>query len=121
MRVKVTRSPNPKKKFRVTLEDGRTVDFGARGYSDYTKHKTPSRMRSYVLRHGGRVPKRIIAERDSKKIQDMMLDVNSSDKEDWKLSGIDGAGFWSRWYLWSFPTFQGVEKFMTKRFKLEFV
>lgn len=53
MRVKIIRSPNPKKKFRATLEDGRTVDFGASGYSDYTKHKNPSRMRSYVLRHGG--------------------------------------------------------------------
>ena len=116
MRVKIVRSPDRKKKFRAVLEDGRTVDFGASGYSDYTKHKNPSRMRSYVLRHGGRVPKRIIAEREPKKIQDMMLDVTSSDKEDWKLSGIDGAGFWSRWYLWSFPTFEGVRKFMKKRF-----
>ena len=116
MRVKIPRSPNPKKKFRATLEDGRTVDFGARGYSDYTKHKNPSRMRSYVLRHGGRIPKSIIAERDPKKIQDKMLNIDGSDKENWKMSGIDGAGFWSRWYLWSFPTFQGVEKFMSKRF-----
>ena len=69
MRVKITRSPNPIKKFRATLEDGRTVDFGARGYSDYTKHKNPSRMRSYVLRHGGHVPRQTIEERDPKKIQ----------------------------------------------------
>ena len=52
MRVKIVRSPDPKKKFRAILESGKTVDFGARGYSDYTKHKTPSRMRSYVLRQG---------------------------------------------------------------------
>jgi hypothetical protein len=45
-----------------------------------------------------------------------MLNVDRSDKENWKMSGISGAGFWSRWYLWSFPTFQGVEKFMKKRF-----
>jgi hypothetical protein len=121
MQVKITRSPDRKKKFRATLEDGRTVDFGASGYSDYTKHKTPSRMRSYVLRHGGRVPRRIIAERDPKKIQTMMLDVNSSDKEDWKISGIDGAGFWSRWYLWSYPDFEGVKKFMSKRFGIKFI
>jgi hypothetical protein len=119
MQVKITRSPDRKKKFRATLEDGRTVDFGASGYSDYTKHKTPSRMRSYVLRHGGRVPKRIIAERDPKKIQTMMFGVNSSDKEDWKISGIDGAGFWSRWYLWSYPDFEGVKKFMSKRFGIK--
>jgi len=118
MRVKIVRSPDRKKKFRAILEDGRTVDFGASGYSDYTKHKNPSRMRSYVLRHGGRVPKRTIAEREPDKIQNMMLDVTSSDKENWKLSGIGGAGFWSRWYLWSFPTFEGVEKFMSERFGL---
>jgi hypothetical protein len=121
MNVKIVRSPDRKKKFRAILGDGRTVDFGASGYSDYTKHKTPSRMRSYVLRHGGRVPRRIIAERDPKKIQTMMLDVNSSDKEDWKISGIDGAGFWSRWYLWSYPDFEGVKKFMSKRFGIKFV
>ena len=120
MRVKIIKSPNSKKKFRAVLEDGRTVDFGASGYSDYTKHKNPSRMRSYVLRHGGRVPKRTIAERDPKKIQDMMLGVTFSDKENWGISGINGAGFWSRWYLWSYPSFEGVEKFMSKRFGITF-
>jgi hypothetical protein len=43
------------KKFRVTLGDGRKVDFGGRGYTDYTKHKDPLRMRRYVQRHGGNV------------------------------------------------------------------
>ena len=120
MRVKIVRSPDPKKKFRAILEDGKTVDFGARGYSDYTKHKTPSRMRSYVLRHGGQIPKRIIAERDPRKIQNMMLSVDKSDKENWKMSGINSAGFWSRWYLWSFPSLGGVEKFMSKKFGITF-
>ena len=120
MRVKITRSPNPKKKFRATLEDGRTVDFGARGYSDYIKHKSPSRMRSYVLRHGGQIPKSTKAERSPKKIQNRMLAVTLSDKEDWKMSGINSAGFWSRWYLWSFPSFREVEKFMSKKFGLVF-
>lgn len=54
MRVKIRRSPNPRKKFRATLEDGRFVDFGARGYSDYTKHKNPSRKKAYLLRHGAK-------------------------------------------------------------------
>lgn len=121
MYVKVIRSPDRKKKFRAILGDGRTVDFGASGYSDYTKHKTPSRMRSYVLRHGGRVPKRTIAERDPARIQKMMLDVNSSDKEDWKITGIDGAGFWSRWYLWSYPEIEGVKKFMLRRFGIKII
>jgi hypothetical protein len=102
--VKIIRSPDRKKKFRAILGDGRTVDFGA-----------------YVLRHGGRVPRRTTAERDPKKIQTLMLSVNSSDKEDWKISGIDGAGFWSRWYLWSYPDFESVKKFMSRRFGIKFV
>ena len=119
--VKIIKSPNSKKKFRAILQDGRTVDFGSSGYSDYTKHKEPSRMRSYVRRHGGRVPKRAIDETDPKKIQTMMLNVKSSDKENWKISGIDSAGFWSRWYLWSFPDFKSVKKFMSNEFKIKFV
>ena len=116
MLVKITRSPNRTKKFRAILPDGRTVDFGARGYSDYTKHKNPSRMRSYVLRHGGNIPKSIIAERDQSRIHKRMLGINTSDKEQWMLSGIDTAGFWSRWYLWSQPTFPEVRRFMANRF-----
>jgi len=119
MRVKITRSPIQTKKFRVILPDGRTVDFGASGYSDYTKHKNPSRMRSYVLRHGGNVPKSIIKERDPKKIHKRMLTVDASDKEQWLLGGVATAGFWSRWYLWSQPTFPEVRAFMTRRFGIK--
>jgi hypothetical protein len=121
MQVKVIRSPNRKKKFRALLEDGRTVDFGASGYSDYTKHETPTRMRSYVLRHGGRIPRSVIAERDPKKIQEKMLKIDYSFSENWGISGIGGAGFWSRWYLWSHPNFEDVKKFMSKRFGIKIV
>ena len=47
-RVRLKKSPRFDKKFRVTFENGKIVDFGARGYSDYTIHKNPIRMRSYV-------------------------------------------------------------------------
>ena len=121
MRVKIIRSPNTTKKFRAILEDGRTVDFGASGYSDYTKHKNPSRMRSYVLRHGGQIPRRIVAERNPAMIHRMMRNVDRSDKEDWKLSGIGGAGFWSRWYLWSQPNFGDVNRFILQRFGIKII
>ena len=121
MHVKIVRSPDRKKKFRAILGDGRTVDFGASGYSDYTKHKNPSRMRSYVLRHGGQIPKRVVAEREPAMIHRMMRNIDKSDREDWKLSGIGGAGFWSRWYLWSQPTIPGVQRFMSKRFGIKFI
>jgi len=53
-------------------------------------------------------------------IHRMMRDIDKSDKEDWKLSGIGGAGFWSRWYLWSQPTIPEVQRFMAKRFGIKF-
>jgi len=51
----------------------------------------------------------------------MMLNIDRSDKENWKMSGINGAGFWSRWYLWSFPDMKDVKKFMKKRFNIQIV
>ena len=97
MRVKIIRSPNRKKKFRAILNNGRTVDFGATGYSDYTKHKNPSRMRAYVSRHGG------------------------SGTQDWSMSGINTPGFWSRWYLWSRPSIEESREFMSRKFGIKFV
>ena len=46
MKVRLQKSPLFNKKYRVTFENGRVVDFGAKGYSDYTKHGNPLRMRS---------------------------------------------------------------------------
>ena len=120
MRVKVTRSPKSTKKFRATLEDGSTVDFGARGYSDYTLHKNPLRMRSYVSRHGGKIPMKTKSEENSKSVHNMMKNITLSSKENWKISGIKTAGFWSRWYLWSDPTIKGAKSIMKKKFGIIF-
>ena len=48
MKVILKKSPNPKKKFRVMFGSGGHVDFGGKGYSDYTIHKDPSRMKRYL-------------------------------------------------------------------------
>ena len=45
MKIILKKSPNKKKKFRVIFPDDSHVDFGAAGYSDYTKHKNPDRMK----------------------------------------------------------------------------
>ena len=55
----------------------KTLHFGAKGYSDYTKHKNRSRMHRYETRHRSR--------------------------ENWKKSGLETAGFWSKWILWNKP------------------
>lgn len=113
MKVRLVKSPNPMKKFRVILEDGRKVDFGGRGYTDYTIHKDPMRMRLYVQRHGGTVPR---GDRD---VHRRMLRVARSDRERWGLNGIATAGFWSRWLLWSQPSLDAAKKYMSRRFNIE--
>ena len=93
MIIILKKSPNIKKKFRVVFADGKYVDFGAKGYSDYTIHKDPKRMKRYLQRHRSR--------------------------ENWTKSGIDTAGFWSRWLLWSEPSLPKAKTFMEKKFQIK--
>ena len=53
----------------------KTIHFGSAGMSDYTLNKNPEQMNRYIDRHKKR--------------------------ENWDISGILTAGFWSRWLLWS--------------------
>ena len=94
MKLKITRSPNPNKKFRV-YGDGWHTDFGARGYSDYTKHKDPTRKQRYITRHATR--------------------------ENWTRSGIKTAGFWSRWFLWEKPSTRLAKRAIETKFKVAIV
>jgi hypothetical protein len=71
-------------KWRATFPNGRSVNFGLRGYSDYTIHKDHSRMLRYLTRHVKR--------------------------ENWSPSGRYKAGFWSRWLLWSRPSLNGAAR-----------
>lgn len=80
------KSDKPDKKYYVELADSPTsrrkrVYFGAAGMNDYTKWgklERDERKRLYIQRHQA--------------------------KEDWTRSGMDTAGFWSRWILWNKPT-----------------
>ena len=117
--MRLIRSPKKQKKFRVILDDGRTVDFGQKGFSDYTIHKDAERMRRYVDRHGATIPQSTSRLTDPKKIQNAMLRVNRSSKEDWKDPST--AGFWSRWLLWSFPTRAEAVRFINKKFGFKLV
>ena len=119
--VRLIKSPSPKHKFRVIFSTGRYVDFGAKGYSDYTLHKTPERMRLYVLRHGGRIPPSLMKEKRRGAIQRGMLEVDSSRKELWTAAGVGTAGFWSRWLLWSYPSLSDAKQFISKKFKIKFI
>lgn len=82
--VCLRRSPISTKKWRAEFPNGRHVDFGLRGFSDYTIHKDRARMERYLVRHRRR--------------------------ENWSPSGRYTAGFWSRWLLWSRPTLNAAKR-----------
>ena len=96
MKAKLTKLFNSKHKYKVILElDGghiKTVNFGASGYSDYTKHHDKARRARYISRH--------------------------SSNEAW--NDPTTAGFWSRWLLWDKQTIEEAKKNITKRFNVVF-
>ena len=96
MKVTLIKSPKREKKWRVLFENGKHVDFGQKGYSDFTIHKNPNRMHLYLQRHGHM-------------------------GETWTTKGIYSAGFWARWLLWSKPTLTGAKKLIQTKFGIKFV
>jgi hypothetical protein len=91
----IKRSHKKEKKWDATFEypDGHTrvVPFGARGMSDYTKHKDKTRKQRYLSRHSGM-------------------------GEHWNQPDTPGA--LSKWVLWNKPTFEASVADFKKRFRL---
>ncbi len=81
-----------KHKFYIVTKSEKKIYFGAAGYSDFTKtnNHDEARKKRYIKRH--------------EKI------------EDWSKSGIDTAGFWSRWLLWNKPTIKESYEDIKNRF-----
>jgi hypothetical protein len=90
--ITLQKSTSPDKKYMVRI-DNKTVHFGAKGYSDFTKHKDMSRKKRYENRHRSR--------------------------ENWTKSGIKTAGFWSKQVLWNKPSFTGSIKDTERRFGIK--
>ena len=83
-------SNKPNKKYYIITATGKKVYFGAKGYEDFTTHKDEERKQRYITRHQAR--------------------------EDWGKSGIDKAGFWSRWLLWNKMSISASYEDIKKRF-----
>lgn len=88
--VKITKSPKKDKKYRAIFSSGKHTDFGAKGYSDYTKHKDDDRKKRYISRH--------------------------KKSENWRNPTSPGA--LSRWILWNKKTLSSSISDYKKRFKL---
>jgi hypothetical protein len=95
MRFKtLRRSRNPEKKWDAVFDkDGKekVVSFGAKGYSDFTKHKNTTRKARYIKRHSGM-------------------------GEHWNKPDTPGA--LSRWILWNKPSLKGSLRDFRKRFNI---
>lgn len=98
------------KKWSATLPDGKSIHFGQRGAEDFTIHKDPQRMLSYLFRHGGVDSEELqhLRSLPPSKITSALRTKADSDKEDWR--DVTTPGFWSRWLLWSEPSLTSAGK-----------
>ena len=91
MEIVITPSKNNNKKFDALIDGKKTVSFGQKGASDYTKHKDKERKERYIARH--------------------------KKNEDHGLSGVRTAGFWSANLLWNKKTLKESIDDIHKKFK----
>jgi len=93
MKVILNVSTRKNKKYMVTLEDGKVIHFGQRGYADFTQHHDIKRQEQYLRRH--------------------------KKNEDWEKTGIETPGFWARWICWSQPFIDEAIRNTEDKFDLE--
>ena len=91
MEVIISKSKKPDKKYDARIDDTKTVSFGQKMASDFTKHKDKDRKEAYIARH--------------------------KKNEDWNKSGAKTAGFYSKHVLWNKPTLKESIDDINKRFK----
>ena len=91
MDIVISKSKKPDKKYDARVDGTKTVSFGQKGASDFTKHKNTDRKERYIDRH--------------------------KKNEDWTKSGVKTAGFYSKHVLWNKPTLKESIDDINKRFK----
>ena len=91
MGVVITTSKKPDKKYDARINGTKTVSFGQKGASDFTKHKHIYRPYRYIDRH--------------------------EQNEDWTKSDAKAAGFYSNHVLWNTPTLKSSIAYINKKLK----
>lgn len=87
----LTKSKSKNKKWNI--KNGKTINFGQKGYEDFTIHKDPNRKKNYINRHKKR--------------------------EDW--NDLNTAGAWSKGLLWNKSTLNKSIKDMENRFNINII
>jgi hypothetical protein len=91
MEIVITKSKKSDKKFDAMIDGKKTISFGEKGASDFTKHKDKDRKERYIDRHKAR--------------------------EDWNVSGVKTAGFYSKHVFWNKPTLKVSIDDINKKYK----
>jgi len=98
MKVEVSKSDSEGKKYKIVLtyDDGKTktIHIGQAGADDFTKTGDTAQKDRYITRH--------------------------KKNENWTKSGIDTAGFWSRWLLWNKSSLSASKKDIKNKFNVKF-
>ena len=98
MKINISKSDNPKKKYKIilTYDEGKTktIHIGQAGADDFTKTGDTAQKDRYITRH--------------------------KKNENWTKSGIDTAGFWSRWLLWNKSSLSASKKYIENKFNVKF-
>ncbi len=89
----IAKSNRKDKKYCITTPEGKKINFGQRGASDYTIHKDELRKKRYIQRH--------------------MKNENWND--------LTKAGTWSRYILWEKPTIPQAIRNMERIFNIDIV
>ena len=84
------KSDKPDKKYFIITSNNKRIYFGQANASDMTIHKNEDRKQRYINKHKA--------------------------NENWTKSGIDTAGFWSRWLLWNKPTINESYQYIKNKF-----
>lgn len=87
--IVIKRSHLPHKKYDAVIDGKKTVPFGQKNASDFTKHKDEERKQRYIDRH--------------------------RKNENW--NNPTTPGFYSRWLTWNKPTLEQSARDINQKFK----
>jgi len=91
------KSDKPDKKFYIITSTNKKVYFGASGYNDYIIYNEK------------------LGKEGADKKRELYIKRHSKMNEDWGKSGINTAGWWSRWFLWEKRTLKEAYKFIENK------
>lgn len=96
MKVEILKSKTGNKRFKVIIDGTKTVNFGINNAYTYFDGADDEKKQNYLKRH-------------------------SKLNENWNKSGIETAGFWSRWYNWELqnPTKEEQKTFFKNKFNVD--